>query len=119
MQVKNNLKLISVSQYLKKPSSSSFYKDERQFVSGFLDTIQVSEERHDDIQLITEVPTPTFNSNYNELNSLNNICGYILQSIKKQQRPVLFVSKQPVAKRLYIIVLTNFQCLGKNAFYLY
>lgn len=86
VQVKNNLKLISVSQYLKNVSSSSYDVDDREFFSGFLDNIQAREQRYDDVQLPSEIQTPSFNLNYSELNSLYNICGYILQSIKKTSK---------------------------------
>lgn len=40
LQVKNNLKLLSVSQYLKDISKGNYNEDDRTFLSGFLDTLE-------------------------------------------------------------------------------
>nr|CAI5865537.1 unnamed protein product [Callosobruchus analis] len=80
----------TVSQYLKNPSSSSYDEDDREFISGFLDTIQAKQESYDDTKVPTEVSAPTFNLNYSVLKSLYNICGYILQSIKNTSKTCSF-----------------------------
>nr|CAI5834639.1 unnamed protein product [Callosobruchus analis] len=49
-----------VSQYLKNPSSSSYDEDDREFISGFLDTIQAKQESYGDTKVPTEVSAPTF-----------------------------------------------------------
>lgn len=83
LQVKNNLKLICVSQYLLNPTNSSYNEDDRAFLSGFLDTVEKNEPHYDPIQLPEIIQETPFQLNYSELNSLYNICGYLLQSIIK------------------------------------
>jgi hypothetical protein len=80
--VKNNLKLICVSQYIKTTSTSSYEEDDRQFLAGFLDIITDYEVEYDQVQLPAEVPEVTVNLSFSELNSLYNIAGYLMRSIK-------------------------------------
>lgn len=86
VQVKNNLKLICVSQYLKNATTSSYDDDDREFLSGFLDTLETNIPRYDEVILPSETKSAVFNLNYSELNSLYNISGYILRSIVKTSK---------------------------------
>lgn len=83
VQVKNNLKLICISQYLKNSSSSSYDQDDREFLPGFLDSTGAEKPSYENVQLPAYIEPPMFNPTHSELNSLYNICGYILQSIIK------------------------------------
>lgn len=83
VQVKNNLKLICVSQYLKSASNSSYDEDKREFLAGFLDSLETTTPVYDEVLLPSEIKYPMFNLNYSEVNSLYNISGYILKSIVK------------------------------------
>jgi len=88
LQVKNNLKLLSVSQYLKDVSKGNYNEDDRTFLLGFLDTIEDSnhkDKKIENIQLPQEINEPNMNLCNGELNSFYNVCGYILFSIKKKQ----------------------------------
>nr|CAH7717948.1 unnamed protein product [Callosobruchus chinensis] len=60
--IKSIFERAEVSQYIKNPSCSSYDEDEREFLSGFLDTIQALKENYGDIDFPTEVPTPPFNN---------------------------------------------------------
>jgi hypothetical protein len=82
VQVKNNLKLICVSQYIKNTSTSSYEEDDRQFLAGFLDIITDYKVEYDQVQLPAEVREVTVNLRFSELHSLYNIAGYLLRSIK-------------------------------------
>jgi hypothetical protein len=73
LQVKNNLKLIAVSQYLKNPNRSSYEEDDHDFLSGFLDTLHEQKPVHEIRDIPENLPTSTLNLNYSELNSLYNI----------------------------------------------
>lgn len=86
VQVKNNLKLICISQYLKKSGSSSYDEDDREFLAGFLDSTRAKKPSYENVQLPLHVNTSAFNPSHSELNSLYNICGYILQSIIKTSK---------------------------------
>lgn len=81
VQVKNNLKSICVSQYLENASKNSYADDDRELLSGFLDSLKWTSHDYDEVVLRTEVKAPAFNLCYSELNSLYNISWYILKSI--------------------------------------
>ena len=104
VQVKNNLKLICVSQYLKNSSTGSYDEDDRLFLSGFLNTIETTQTKYDDVQLPNVIKEPIYNLSNSELNSMYNVCGYILQSIKKTSKTCQTCmnaagSKSPVFKK--------------------
>lgn len=82
-QVKNNLKLISVSQYLKHLNNSSYEEDDRDFLSGFLDVLTETKPQYEVVNIPNNIDSSTINLNFSEINSLYNICGYIMQSIMK------------------------------------
>lgn len=86
LQFKNYLKLISVSQYLKDVSRSSYDEDDRNVLSGFLDTLDNSNQNTTlkEVQLPLEINEPNVNLCNGELNSLYNVCGYIIHSIKQK-----------------------------------
>lgn len=90
MQVKNNLKLITVSQYLKDVSNGNCDEDDRELLSGFLDVIQKSKVYNNASEVkITDnlaAEPHVLLLNNGELNSLYNICGYIIHSIKKKSK---------------------------------
>lgn len=85
LQVKNNLKLICVSQYLHYSASSSYEEDDRELLSGFLETVSDANAKHkyDEVKLPTTIAEPRLNLSHSELNSLYNISGYLVSSIKK------------------------------------
>lgn len=85
MQVKNHLKLITVSQYLRDVSKGSYDEDERQFLSGFLDVLPSTSpvKIYNEVVLPEVIPNPALQLNFGELNSLYNVCGYIVNSINK------------------------------------
>lgn len=85
LQFKNNLKLISVSQYLKDVTNSSYDKDDREFLSGFLDIIPKTSPKinYSPVQLPRDIPDNIQLLNLSEKNSLYHIAGYIIHSIKK------------------------------------
>jgi hypothetical protein len=87
LQVKNNLKLICVSQYLKCPKNSSYTEDDRNFLSDFLDVIDLEPEpTYNPVEIPNMDSFTTFNLNYSEINSLYNIAGYIISSIKRTSK---------------------------------
>lgn len=87
LQVKNNLKLLSVNQYLKDVSKGSYDEDDRNLLSGFLDTLDNSKSvknKLENIQLPLDIDESDMNLCNGELNSLYNVCGYLIHSIKKK-----------------------------------
>lgn len=83
VQVKNNLKLICVSQYIKCPKGSSYDEDDREYLSNFLNAISSeSTTTYAPVELPEKVPW-NFNLNFSESNSLYTIAGYIVNTIKK------------------------------------
>jgi hypothetical protein len=81
LQVKDNLKLITVGQYLQDVSKGSYDEDEREFLAGFLDVLPTQKEKNVEITLPENIPEPKMNLNMGELNSFYNVCGYLVNSI--------------------------------------
>jgi len=88
LQFKNDLKLISVSQYLKDVSRGSYDEDDRHILSGFIDVLDNSSPNTTlkEVQLPIEIDEPDMNLCNGELNSLYNVCGYIIHSIKQKSK---------------------------------
>ena len=89
LQVKNNLKLVTVSQYLKDVSNGNCDEDERELLSGFLDVIQKPKVCNNlsEVKITDKLVEPhVLLLNNGELNSFYNICGYIIHSIKKKSK---------------------------------
>lgn len=93
IQLKNNLKLISVSHYMRRISNTNYDEDDREFPPDFLSTVKnlkKEELNHTDMTTPSGID-PNFNNNYNitinniELNCLNHIAGYLIKSIVKTQ----------------------------------
>lgn len=64
LQLKNNLNIITVSQYLKDTSSGSYNEDERTILSGFLDVLEDSNQnikKLEEVQLPPEISQPNMN----------------------------------------------------------
>lgn len=103
VQVKNNLKLISISQYLACPKTSSYEEDDREFLTDFIKVIDISQAPKYDEVKIPEIISFNFRLNNSEVNSLYNIAGYIIHSIKKTSKTCqkcidAIGSSQPVFK---------------------
>lgn len=93
LQFKHNLKLISISQYMKTTINSNYDQDDRTFLSGFLDILikNRSEEsnfllRNNPEDFIVVSPQPVTNLNAHALNAFFYCAGYIISSIKKNER---------------------------------
>ncbi|KAB0804614.1 hypothetical protein PPYR_01584 [Photinus pyralis] len=86
LQVKNHLKLICVAQYLKNPIRGSYDEDDREFLSGFLDTLPHLIRKYDEVKIPEQVNYDGYNLNFSELNSLYNVCGYLVHSIMKTSK---------------------------------
>lgn len=71
---------------MKNTSSSSYEEDGREFLSGFLDSIQVQCQDYKYVILPPNISEPQFNLSSSELNSFYNVCSYILQSITKTSK---------------------------------
>jgi len=94
LQVKNNLKLVTVPQYSKDVSNRKCDEDERELLSGFLDVIQKPKVCNNlsEVKITDKLGEPhVLLLNNGELNSLYNICGYIIHSIKKSLNYVKIV----------------------------
>lgn len=85
VQFRNNLRLITVSQFLKDVSQTSYDEDDREFLSGFLDVIKTTATKYD-LPQISNTPVCKINLSNSENNSLYNIVGYIITSIKRTSK---------------------------------
>lgn len=95
LEFKNNLKLITVSQYLKDPRNSSYDADDSICLSGFLDVIKNSNKSYESSSIDQESDFFTDIDNDNisideennlMLHSLYYISGYIISSIAKSEK---------------------------------
>lgn len=91
LQFKNNLKLISISQFMKEVQSGNYENDDRQFLSEFLDILLknrsvTSHYTTADISLSTNIKEDQIFLNRTEMNILYYVSGYIISSIKKNEK---------------------------------
>lgn len=94
-QFKNNLKLISVSQYLKNTSNCNYFEDDRQFLGEFFDIMHnhnntLVQNRPSNIDQfekeVPHLPESEIKLTKIDLNCLHNIAGYIIRNIEKNQK---------------------------------
>jgi len=66
----------------------SYDEDNRHVLSGFIDVIDNSSPNTTlkEVQLPLEIDEPDMNLCNGELNSLYNVCGYIIHSIKQKSK---------------------------------
>lgn len=90
LQFKNNLKLVTTSQYMRKVSSSNYEEDDREFLPDFLKILENLEKKDCSSATNTELPVTMSAENVilskTELNILNNVAGYIISSILKTKK---------------------------------
>jgi len=96
VQFKNNLKLITISQYIKHIKHSSYENDDREFFSEFLDLMldknrarllrDKDESVDNEIVQINETICDNIVLNNMALNSLYYLGGYILYIIKTKEK---------------------------------
>lgn len=91
--------MISVSQYLKEVSSGSYDYDDREFLAEFLD-VKYPKVTHSKAIIPNNYIAPNIKFNDAELNALYNICGYILNSIKKTLKYALIAWKPQAPERI-------------------
>lgn len=120
VQVKNNLKLICVSQYLRNAPRSSYEEDDREFLSGFLDTLHEVKPKSEEVEISAGMSHPMASLNSSELNSLYNVSGYIVQSIQKTSKTCSTCisavgSKTPMYETF--TRFTNFQCFREDTLF--
>lgn len=89
LQFKNNLRLLSVCQYLKNVSNSSYDEDDRENFGDFLETIKQPASKNNPIYNIPDddIEIKEINLSKAELNSFYCVAGYVVQSLKKIVRP--------------------------------
>ncbi|TGZ57006.1 uncharacterized protein DBV15_10451 [Temnothorax longispinosus] len=92
LQFKNNLKLITISQFMKPICKSNYHEDDRQFLSEFLDILL--KNRSVNSHFLTSntssfeplISNQRQNLSQTELNVLYHIAGYIVANIHKNQK---------------------------------
>ena len=88
LQFKNNLKIVSVSSYMKDTSTSSYKEDDREFLPDFLKVVRKKKPRDDsdnieipELQILDKTALSKV-----DLNILHHIAGYLIMSIAKKQK---------------------------------
>lgn len=119
VQFKAHLKLITVGQYLKDVSKSSYDADDRQFLADFLDT-PLLPTVYQEVTVPENFEPTEIVLNNSELNSLYNVCGYMLKSIQKNAK-VCSACMDSVGSKKEIDFeyanLVHFRCFRKNSLY--
>lgn len=85
-QCKNNLKLISISQYMKNISNSNYESDDREFFSEFLDILMENSKsvsKSEQIQVFFNIMSQKIVFNKLELNKIYYVAGYLMANIMK------------------------------------
>lgn len=72
--------------YLKNPTNSSYDEDDREFLSGFLDTITTKVQKYDEPKIPRNIEHKDIQWSGSELNSFYNVCGYLITSIRSTSR---------------------------------
>ena len=85
-QFRQALKMISIAQYMKCPSSASYFEDDRQFLADFLEPIRFSANDDDDEAISGHFPDISEETPLNKAqeSSLYHLAGYCLFSVKKR-----------------------------------
>lgn len=86
LQFKNNLKLISTSQYIKTVDKSNYDEDDSHMITEFLNNSNSTKKQSISAECnesSSPIPNSTIVFNNIELNVLYNIAGYIIANIKK------------------------------------
>lgn len=87
LQVKNNLKLVTVSSYMKDTTTSSYNKDDREILPEFLKVVRKKKQSNTNRNIIIpDLPIVRIKLSKIDLNILHNIAGYLIMSIAKNQK---------------------------------
>lgn len=108
MQVKNHLKILCISQYLKCPKATSYEEDDREFFSEFINVIECCPKQQYDTVKLPDTISECVALNYSELNSLYNIAGYIISSIKKTSKTCDICVNSVGSQQPFEMVFTKF-----------
>lgn len=88
VQFKNNLKLITISHYMRTVSCSSYNEDDRKFLPDFLETVCNLKKKSIEID-IPNIPNVQHHSivlNNIQINILHHVAGYLITSIRKNEK---------------------------------
>lgn len=86
LQFKNNLKLVSVSHYMKEVKNSNYAYDDGEYLLDFLEKKKKKKKIETPQQNITIEPDSVGDLNFREKNALYYVAGYLMMSIKKNYK---------------------------------
>lgn len=91
LQFKNNLKIVTISHYMRRISTSNYNQDDRDFIPDFLDLIpKVTKQIKTTETIPNEIVPDAMHSQITlkevDRNILNHVAGYIISSIIKNQK---------------------------------
>ena len=83
-QFRQALKIISVAQYMRCPSSASYHEDEREFLADFLADRTINSKDEDADDTIAEQFSDVSDTPFNKAqeSSLYHLAGYCIYSVK-------------------------------------
>lgn len=127
LQFKVNLKLITISQFMKPISNSNYHEDDREYLSEFLNIISKSTDRtakEDNIvnrnDVTADLTNRSISFNRTEYNKIYNVAGYIMASILKNQKACHNCMQATGSKNttfFYYSRLTRIRAQGANTLF--
>lgn len=128
LQFKNNLKLITISHYMRRVATSNYDEDDRQFLPDFLKMVKDSKkssenENSDSVNIEPFVEHEDFDKitvNNTQLNILHLVAGYLIRSITRTEKCckqcVLCTGNLKFQPAFYNR-LTSIRCFGKDTLF--
>lgn len=123
LQFKNNLRLLSVCQYLKNVSNINYDEDDRENFSDFLETIKQPKSQPSETYVIPDdINIQEIHLSKAEMNSFYCVCGYIVHSLQKNCTTCskcidCLGSKNYKLAMAEIDKFTQFKCFKKNTLF--
>lgn len=134
LQLKHNLKLITISHYMRHIASSSYDEDDREFLPDFLNIIKTSKKSKNSndggtryVNIEAFDPQPDKNQEQNivhlnkfQLNVLNQVAGYLMISISRTEKcckKYFLCCGNLKATSTFYNRLTQLRCWGKKTLF--
>jgi len=127
VQFKNNLKLISISQYMKSVENSNYEEDDREYLSCFLKIPKTHNSIVHDVsrsadytELYQYLQTHNVALNNTDINKLHHVAGYLIMNIFKNEnvcKSCIFATGNKDANFFYYSMLTRIRARHSNTLF--
>ena len=119
-QFKNNLKLISISQFMKSISNSNYETDDREFFSEFLDILMENSKSVSKYERVFNIMPEKIVFGKLELNKIYYVAGYLMANIMKNQivcNTCINATGSIQSNNYYYSALTRLRCKNVNTLF--